>query len=261
MLIVGSTWARRPPPPTISCSISRATAAARDGDVELLVLERGEGVFVVDSLGRRHLDGLSNLFCAQLGYAYGAEMAEVASRQLIELPFATNWGVAHPAAVELAGRLAEIAPGLARPRVLHERRLGVGGGRLEARPPVPHRERRAAAHQGDRARPRLPRRDARRAGVHRRARLQGAVWLARHRDLPRLEHERIPTVRVRARAHVAAARRDRGGRRTRGGGDDRDDHRRARAERRRLPATAGRATGRGCARSATATGSCSWPTR
>lgn len=84
---------------------------ARDGDVELLVLERGEGVFVVDSLGRRHLDGLSNLFCAQLGYSYGAEMAEVASRQLIELPFATNWGVAHPAAVELAGRLAEIAPG------------------------------------------------------------------------------------------------------------------------------------------------------
>jgi adenosylmethionine-8-amino-7-oxononanoate aminotransferase len=83
---------------------------ARDGDVELLVLERGEGVFVVDSLGRRHLDGLSNLFCAQLGYAYGREMAEVASRQLIELPFATNWGTAHPAAVELAGRLAEIAP-------------------------------------------------------------------------------------------------------------------------------------------------------
>lgn len=84
---------------------------ARDGDVELLVLERGDGVFVVDSLGRRHLDGLSNLFCAQLGYAYGAEMAEVARRQLTELPFATNWGVAHPAAVELAGRLAEIAPG------------------------------------------------------------------------------------------------------------------------------------------------------
>ena len=84
---------------------------ARDGGVELLVLERGDGVFVIDSLGRRHLDGLSNLFCAQLGYAYGAEMAEVASRQLIDLPFATNWGVAHPAAVELAGRLAEIAPG------------------------------------------------------------------------------------------------------------------------------------------------------
>jgi adenosylmethionine-8-amino-7-oxononanoate aminotransferase len=81
------------------------------GDAELLVFERGDGVFVVDSQGRRHLDGLSSLFCAQLGYAFGAEMAEVASRQLIELPFATNWGVAHPTAIELAGRLAEIAPG------------------------------------------------------------------------------------------------------------------------------------------------------
>ena len=84
---------------------------ARDGDVELLVLERGDGVFIVDSQGRRHLDGLSNLFCAQLGYAYGAEMAEVASRQLTRLPFATNWGVAHPAAVQLADHLAEVTPG------------------------------------------------------------------------------------------------------------------------------------------------------
>ena len=49
---------------------------ARDGDIELLVLERGEGVFVIDSQGRRHLDGLSNLFCAQLGYGFGSEMAE-----------------------------------------------------------------------------------------------------------------------------------------------------------------------------------------
>src|SRR6478736_1220205 len=112
---------------------------ARDGDVELLVLERGEGVFVVDSLGRRHLDGLSNLFCAQLGYAFGSEMAEVASRQLIELPFATNWGVAHPAAVELASRLAEIAPG-SLDHVLHERRIGVRGGSVEARPAVPPRQ-------------------------------------------------------------------------------------------------------------------------
>lgn len=81
------------------------------GDSELLVLERGDGVFVVDSRGRRHLDGLSSLFCAQLGYAFGEEMAEVAREQLVRLPFATNWGVAHPAALELSTRLAELAPG------------------------------------------------------------------------------------------------------------------------------------------------------
>ncbi len=81
------------------------------GDAELLVLERGDGVFVIDSEGRRHLDGLSSLFCAQLGYSFGEEMAEAAREQLIRLPFATNWGVAHPGALELSDRLAAIAPG------------------------------------------------------------------------------------------------------------------------------------------------------
>ncbi len=81
------------------------------GEAELLVLERGDGVFVVDSLGRRHLDGLSSLFCAQLGYAFGEEMAEAARQQFVRLPFATNWGVAHPTAIELASRLAALAPG------------------------------------------------------------------------------------------------------------------------------------------------------
>ena len=34
---------------------------------ELLVLERGEGPYVFDTRGRRHIDALSSLFCAQLG--------------------------------------------------------------------------------------------------------------------------------------------------------------------------------------------------
>ena len=81
------------------------------GESELLVLERGDGVFVVDSQGRRHLDGLSALFCAQLGYSFGEEMADAAREQLIRLPFATVWGVAHPTALELSTKLARILPG------------------------------------------------------------------------------------------------------------------------------------------------------
>jgi adenosylmethionine-8-amino-7-oxononanoate aminotransferase len=80
------------------------------GDAELVVLDRGEGVFVVDTEGRRHLDGLSSLFCAQLGYAFGEEMAAAASEQFKRLPFATIWGVAHPAAIELSQGIANIAP-------------------------------------------------------------------------------------------------------------------------------------------------------
>jgi adenosylmethionine-8-amino-7-oxononanoate aminotransferase len=77
---------------------------------ELIVLERGEGPYVYDTRGRRYLDALSSLFCAQIGYSYGSEMAEAATAQLERLAFNTNWGTAHPAAVELAARLAGLAP-------------------------------------------------------------------------------------------------------------------------------------------------------
>lgn len=80
------------------------------GAPPLLVLDRGEGPYVFDTAGRRYVDGLSSLFCAQIGYSYGAEMAQAATRQLERLPFNTNWSTAHPPAIELAERLAALAP-------------------------------------------------------------------------------------------------------------------------------------------------------
>jgi adenosylmethionine-8-amino-7-oxononanoate aminotransferase len=77
----------------------------------LLVLERGEGPYVFDTQGNAYLDGLSSLFCAQLGYSYGEEMGRVAARQLSTLGFSTVWGAAHPNAIELATTLAELMPG------------------------------------------------------------------------------------------------------------------------------------------------------
>jgi adenosylmethionine-8-amino-7-oxononanoate aminotransferase len=85
---------------------------ARNGSpAPLLVLERGEGPFVFDQDGNRYLDALSSLFCAQLGYSYGEEMGQVAASQLNELAFSTVWGAAHPAAIDLSARLAELLPG------------------------------------------------------------------------------------------------------------------------------------------------------
>ncbi len=81
-----------------------------DGGKELLVLERAEGSHVFDSHGRRYVDGLSSLFCSQIGYSYGEEMAATVAAQLTELPFNTNWGTAHPPALELATRLVDLAP-------------------------------------------------------------------------------------------------------------------------------------------------------
>jgi len=81
------------------------------GGKPLLVLERGEGAYVFDTEGRRYLDGLSSLFCAQLGYSFGEEMASVAAQQLTTLAFNTNWATAHPPAIELAEAIADRAPG------------------------------------------------------------------------------------------------------------------------------------------------------
>jgi len=80
------------------------------GRQELVVLERGEGPYVFDTDGNRYFDALSALFCSQLGYSYGEELAAAAVEQMARLPFATTWSFAHPAAVELAERLSQLAP-------------------------------------------------------------------------------------------------------------------------------------------------------
>ena len=74
------------------------------------VLDRGEGCYVWDTTGKRYLDGLSALFCVQVGYGR-PEMPKAAAEQMAKLPFATNWATAHQPAIDLAGALAERFPG------------------------------------------------------------------------------------------------------------------------------------------------------
>lgn len=84
--------------------------ASLRGGQGLFLPDRAEGVYVYDTAGKRYIDGLSALFCAQLGYSYGPEFAKTAEQQLNRLPFSTLWNTAHPAAIELAERLAALAP-------------------------------------------------------------------------------------------------------------------------------------------------------
>lgn len=77
---------------------------------DLPMIVRGEGCYVFDEAGKRYLDGISAQFCVNIGYGR-PELAAVASEQMLELSYYTNWGVAHPRAVELAARIAELAPG------------------------------------------------------------------------------------------------------------------------------------------------------
>jgi adenosylmethionine-8-amino-7-oxononanoate aminotransferase len=79
-------------------------------DGEMPVIVRGEGQYVFDNRGRRYLDGLAGLFVSQIGHGR-KEVAEAAARQGGELAYFPLWSYANPRAIELAQRLAELAPG------------------------------------------------------------------------------------------------------------------------------------------------------
>jgi len=84
------------------------------GDVwqnpELPVIVRGEGCHLYDDSGTRFLDGLAGLFCVNIGHGRQDIPAAVV-KQMEQLAYWTNWSAAHPASVEAATLLADLAPG------------------------------------------------------------------------------------------------------------------------------------------------------
>jgi adenosylmethionine-8-amino-7-oxononanoate aminotransferase len=77
---------------------------------EVPIIVRGEGCYVYDEHGKRYLDGLSALFCVNIGHGRG-DVVQAGADQAKELGFFTNWSYAHPRAIELATRIAALAPG------------------------------------------------------------------------------------------------------------------------------------------------------
>src|SRR5258706_7286114 len=82
--------------------------AYADHDVPIIV--RGEGCYVWDEKGNRYFDGLSSLFCTQIGHGR-ADVAQAGADQAKELGYFPTWSYAHPRAIELAARIAGLAPG------------------------------------------------------------------------------------------------------------------------------------------------------
>ncbi|WP_460772747.1 aspartate aminotransferase family protein [Microbacterium sp. GXF7504] len=86
---------------------SRQSTLERDG---VPVIVRGEGHRIWDDRGREYFDGLAGLFVVNAGHGR-KRLAEVAAKQAEQLAFFPLWSYAHPAAIELADRLADYAPG------------------------------------------------------------------------------------------------------------------------------------------------------
>lgn len=88
-------------------SFSDLAAIERDGE---LVVDRGEGVHVFDERGRRYLDATAGLWYCNVGYGR-AEIAEAAAAQMRRLAAYSTFGdLANRPAIELAERVAALAP-------------------------------------------------------------------------------------------------------------------------------------------------------
>jgi putrescine aminotransferase len=86
-----------------------ADMAALEANGEL-VIERGEGVHVWDEDGRRFLDATAALWYCNVGYGR-ADIADAVAEQLRRLPAYSAFGdLSNRPAIELAERLASIAP-------------------------------------------------------------------------------------------------------------------------------------------------------
>jgi PLP-dependent transaminase len=77
---------------------------------EPLIVESAQGAVIRDVDGNEYIDGTCGLWQCLVGHGR-AELAEVAAEQMHRLEFyASFWDLSNPPAIELAARLAELAP-------------------------------------------------------------------------------------------------------------------------------------------------------
>ncbi len=75
------------------------------------IITRAKGVTLTDSEGHEILDAMAGLWCVNIGYGRD-ELADVAARQMKELPFYnTFFKTSHVPVIALSAKLAELAPG------------------------------------------------------------------------------------------------------------------------------------------------------
>ena len=76
---------------------------------EPLIIERGEGHYLIDVQGRRYLDGVSSLWCNVHGHGK-KELDEALKSQIDRLAHSTFLGLSHSPGIELAEKLIGIGP-------------------------------------------------------------------------------------------------------------------------------------------------------
>lgn len=74
------------------------------------IITSADGVYITDSDGNRILDGMSGLWCVNLGYGR-QDLVEASTRQMQQLPYYNSFfQSSHPPAIELSELLGEVSP-------------------------------------------------------------------------------------------------------------------------------------------------------
>ncbi len=77
---------------------------------DVLILERGEGIYIFDNEGKKYIDGLAGLWCTSLGHGV-TELADAAKDQMSKLGYSTLFASkSHEPAILLAEKLIEMSP-------------------------------------------------------------------------------------------------------------------------------------------------------
>jgi putrescine aminotransferase len=83
------------------------------------VMVRGDGIYLWDSEGRKMLDGMSGLWCVNVGYGRNS-ITQAVAKQMDTLPFYNSFfNTTNIPAIELAAKLSQLAPPGFQPCVLH----------------------------------------------------------------------------------------------------------------------------------------------
>ena len=93
--------------------LSPAEEMAKLGEESRPLLAYGEGIYVVDTRGRRLIDGPAGMWCTQVGYAR-QEIADAIAAQAMKLSYNSPWYTTNSPAAELAARISD-AQSLLRP--------------------------------------------------------------------------------------------------------------------------------------------------
>src|SRR5438105_9800889 len=74
-----------------------------------LVIAGGDGCFLIDSAGRRYLDGVGSLWCNVHGHRH-PRLDRALQEQAMKIAHSTFLGLTHEPGIRLAEALLEVAP-------------------------------------------------------------------------------------------------------------------------------------------------------